>query len=73
MNFSLTEEQKMIQEMCRRFAENEVKPVAARLDETGVSSIKALADSDAVALATSLGISAETAASWIAQATDYAG
>jgi alkylation response protein AidB-like acyl-CoA dehydrogenase len=34
MNFSLTEEQKMIQEMCRRFAENEVKPVAARLDET---------------------------------------
>ena len=34
MNFSLTEEQRMIQEMCRRFAENEVKPVAARLDET---------------------------------------
>ncbi|MBW1742379.1 MAG: acyl-CoA dehydrogenase [Deltaproteobacteria bacterium] len=34
MNFSLTEEQKMIQDMCRRFAENEVKPVAARLDET---------------------------------------
>jgi len=34
MNFALTEEQKMIQEMCRRFAENEIKPVAARLDET---------------------------------------
>ncbi|MBW2171407.1 MAG: acyl-CoA dehydrogenase family protein [Deltaproteobacteria bacterium] len=34
MNFSLTEEQKMIQDMCRRFAENEVRPVAARLDET---------------------------------------
>jgi alkylation response protein AidB-like acyl-CoA dehydrogenase len=34
MNFELTEEQKMIQEMCRRFAEKEVKPVAARLDET---------------------------------------
>jgi alkylation response protein AidB-like acyl-CoA dehydrogenase len=34
MNFSLTEEQKMIQEMCRRFAENEIRPVAAQLDET---------------------------------------
>ena len=33
MNFELTEEQKMIQEMCRRFAENEIKPVAAQLDE----------------------------------------
>ena len=34
MDFALTEEQKMIQEMCRRFAENEIKPVAAQLDET---------------------------------------
>lgn len=34
MNFELTEEQKMIQDMCRRFAENEVRPVAAQLDET---------------------------------------
>jgi alkylation response protein AidB-like acyl-CoA dehydrogenase len=34
MNFELTEEQKMIQEMCLRFAEKEIKPVAARLDET---------------------------------------
>ncbi len=34
MNFELTEEQKMIQEMCQRFAEKEIKPVAARLDET---------------------------------------
>jgi alkylation response protein AidB-like acyl-CoA dehydrogenase len=34
MDFTLTEEQKMIQEMCRRFAENEIKPVAARLDQT---------------------------------------
>ena len=34
MDFALTEEQKMIREMCRRFAENEIKPVAARLDET---------------------------------------
>lgn len=33
MNFDLTEEQKMIRDMCRRFAENEIKPVAARLDE----------------------------------------
>ncbi len=34
MRFELTEEQRMIQDMCRRFAENEIKPVAARLDET---------------------------------------
>lgn len=33
MNFDLTEEQKMIRDMCRRFAENEIKPVAARLDK----------------------------------------
>ncbi|MCD6138670.1 MAG: acyl-CoA dehydrogenase family protein [Deltaproteobacteria bacterium] len=34
MDFELTEEQKMIRDMCRRFAENEIKPVAAKLDET---------------------------------------
>jgi len=34
MDFALTEEQKMIEDMCRRFAEKEIKPVAARLDET---------------------------------------
>jgi alkylation response protein AidB-like acyl-CoA dehydrogenase len=34
MNFELTEEQKMIQDMCKRFAEKDIKPVAARLDET---------------------------------------
>jgi alkylation response protein AidB-like acyl-CoA dehydrogenase len=34
MDFELTEEQAMIQEMCHRFAENEIKPVAAELDET---------------------------------------
>jgi alkylation response protein AidB-like acyl-CoA dehydrogenase len=34
MDFELTEEQKMIQDMCRRFAEKEIKPVAAQLDET---------------------------------------
>jgi len=34
MNFELTEEQKMIQEMTRKFAEREIKPVAAELDRT---------------------------------------
>ena len=33
MNFELTDEQKMIQEMARKFAEREIKPVAA--DWTG--------------------------------------
>jgi alkylation response protein AidB-like acyl-CoA dehydrogenase len=34
MNFALTDEQKMIQEMCRDFAREELVPHAARLDET---------------------------------------
>jgi len=34
MNFELTEEQKMIQDMARKFAEHEIKPVAAELDRT---------------------------------------
>src|SRR5208337_2375041 len=34
MNFELTDEQKMIQEMSRKFAEREIKPVAAALDRT---------------------------------------
>jgi alkylation response protein AidB-like acyl-CoA dehydrogenase len=34
MNFELTEEQKMIQEMTRKFAEKEIKPVAGELDRT---------------------------------------
>lgn len=34
MNFELTEEQQMIQEMARKFAEREIKPVAAELDRT---------------------------------------
>ncbi len=46
---------------------------AGRLEESGVGSFRALADSDAAALAASLGVSAETAAAWIAQANDYAG
>jgi alkylation response protein AidB-like acyl-CoA dehydrogenase len=34
MDFTLTEEQKMIQEMCRDFSRTELTPLAARLDET---------------------------------------
>ncbi len=34
MNFELTEEQRMIQDMARKFAEREIKPVAAELDKT---------------------------------------
>ena len=34
MNFELTEEQRMIQDMARSFAEKEVAPVAAELDDT---------------------------------------
>jgi butyryl-CoA dehydrogenase len=33
VNFELTEEQKMMRDMCRQFAEKEVMPVAAELDE----------------------------------------
>lgn len=33
MDFSLTEEQQMVQDMARRFAESEIKPRAAELDE----------------------------------------
>jgi alkylation response protein AidB-like acyl-CoA dehydrogenase len=34
MDFSLTEEQQMVREMARRFAETEIRPRAAELDET---------------------------------------
>ncbi len=34
MDFGLTDEQKMIQEMCRDFARTELAPQSARLDET---------------------------------------
>ena len=34
MNLSLTEEQMMIQDMAKKFAESELAPVAAELDET---------------------------------------
>jgi len=35
MDFLLNEEERMMQEMARNFAEKEVKPVAAKLDQTG--------------------------------------
>lgn len=35
MNFELTDEQQMIQEAARQFADSELKPVAAELDKTG--------------------------------------
>jgi alkylation response protein AidB-like acyl-CoA dehydrogenase len=35
MNFSLTEEQQLIQDTARQFAENELAPNAAELDKTG--------------------------------------
>ncbi|HQG28984.1 MAG TPA: acyl-CoA dehydrogenase [Candidatus Ozemobacteraceae bacterium] len=34
MNFAPTDEQQMVREMARRFAESEIKPVAAELDRT---------------------------------------
>ncbi len=34
MNFELTKEQKMVQEVARKFAEQELKPMAAELDQT---------------------------------------
>ena len=34
MNFTLTKEQQLVQQMVREFAENDVKPLAAEIDET---------------------------------------
>ncbi|KAJ52181.1 butyryl-CoA dehydrogenase, partial [Clostridium tetanomorphum DSM 665] len=34
MNFALTREQEFVKQMVREFAENEVKPIAAEIDET---------------------------------------
>ena len=34
MNFALTEEQLMVRDMVRKFAETEIKPIAAELDHT---------------------------------------
>jgi butyryl-CoA dehydrogenase len=36
MDFELTEEHRMVQEMARRFAEKELKPVASRMDRDGL-------------------------------------
>ena len=36
MNLALTEEQKLLQRSVREFAENEVKPLAREIDETGI-------------------------------------
>ncbi len=46
---------------------------AARLDEAGVTSFRALAESDATALAGRLGISVDSVAAWIDQANDHTG
>ncbi len=35
MDLQLTEEHKMIRDMAREFAQNEIAPVAAHFDETG--------------------------------------
>ncbi len=35
MNFSLTKEQEMVRTVMKQFAENEVKPIAAEIDESG--------------------------------------
>ena len=34
MNFELTKEQELVRQMVREFAVNEVKPIAAEIDET---------------------------------------
>ncbi|HEX7232258.1 MAG TPA: acyl-CoA dehydrogenase family protein, partial [Candidatus Binatia bacterium] len=36
MDFGVTEEQRMVQEMVRVFADKELKPVASRLDRDGI-------------------------------------
>ncbi len=35
MEFKLTKEQEMIRDVMREFAQNEVEPIAAEIDETG--------------------------------------
>jgi butyryl-CoA dehydrogenase len=36
MDFDLTEEEQMLREMVREFAENEVRPIAAKVDQDGI-------------------------------------
>ncbi len=40
MNFELTKEQKLVVQAVREFAENEIKPIAAEADQTGVFPIE---------------------------------
>ena len=49
MNYLLTDEQQMIKDLCDQIAEERIKPVAARFDETGEfpwEIVKLLADAD---------------------------
>ncbi|MFH1846790.1 MAG: acyl-CoA dehydrogenase family protein [Candidatus Omnitrophota bacterium] len=49
MDYLLTEEQQMIKDLCRQIAEEKIKPVAAKYDESGEFAwdiVKVLADSD---------------------------
>ncbi len=49
MNYFLTEEQEMIQEIAARIADEKIKPVALEYDEKGIfprDIVKILADSD---------------------------
>lgn len=49
MNYLLTEEQRMIKDLCRQIAEEKIKPVAAEYDESGEfpwDIMKVLAESD---------------------------
>ncbi|MGL4668718.1 MAG: acyl-CoA dehydrogenase [Saezia sp.] len=53
MNFTLTEEQQMIQDMVREFAEQEVRPIAAEIDKTHtfpMATVKRMAELDIFAL-----------------------
>ncbi|MDR0805826.1 MAG: acyl-CoA dehydrogenase [Enterobacteriaceae bacterium] len=53
MNFTLTEEQQMIQQMVREFAEQEVRPIAAEVDKTHtfpMNTVKRMAALDIFAL-----------------------
>lgn len=49
MDYLLTEEQQMIRDLCRQIAEERIRPVAAKYDETGEFAwdiVKVLADAD---------------------------
>jgi alkylation response protein AidB-like acyl-CoA dehydrogenase len=53
LNYLLTEEQEMIRQLCRKIAEDKIRPVAAELDQQGEfprEIIKIIADSDLFAI-----------------------